>query len=210
METISTLVVTIATIISLFYYKKFINTPYVYFIYYLTYTLFTEVMGVLFGHILLIYNVFIYNIYTIVTFIFYFLFFRLLFKSNKLKKLMVAFLLSYILFIFLDLLVLKPNFFKNSYTHIFVFGSILLISTLILFLIEIINNKFAIFKYKETLIFWICIGTLLFFIGVLPVMISVEYLKYEGLYDIVVATLNIIMYGSFSYGFINSNPKYNY
>jgi len=210
MEVISVLAVTIATIVSLIYYKKFKDTPYVYFIYFMVFTFLTEFFGILFGHILLIYNVFVYNIYTIFVFIFYFVFYKKIFKNSKNKKIMLWFVTIYLLFVFADIFIIKTHFFNHSLINSFVVGAVLLLVTLILFLKEVIDNKNAIFNIRKTFIFWISTGALLFFIGVIPVMITVEHFKYEGLPDYVIAILNVIMYGCFVIGFVNSDHKYNY
>jgi len=210
MPSLSTYIVCLAAIIGLFYYKKFKNTKYIYFIYYLVFTFIIELLGYLFGHVFLIYNIFIYNIYTLITFLFYFIFYKSVYKKRNNKKLMNKFILVYLLFIIVDLIVFKPDFFNDLFINDFVFGSVLLLITLILFLFEIISDKMIIFNFRKAFIFWVSIGVLLFYIGIIPVIISSEFLKFNGLFDTVVLGLNIIMYGSFITGFILSDKKYNY
>jgi hypothetical protein len=50
----------------------------------------------------------------------------------------------------------------------------------------------------------------LFHIGVIPIIISSEYLNFKGLYHTILTPLNIIMYGCFIIGLIKSDLKYNY
>ncbi|MCF6350047.1 MAG: hypothetical protein L3J23_03330 [Flavobacteriaceae bacterium] len=152
----------------------------------------------------------IYNIYFIITFFFYFLFYKKILKKSKNIKRINLFLILYSLFTIFDLIFLKSSFTNGFITNNIVFGAILLIITLILFLIEIINDEKIIFNIEKLLIFWISIGVLLFHIGVIPIIISSEILKYDGIYDRILLGLNIIMYGSFIIGFICSDPKYNY
>lgn len=203
-------IVCLATIVSLIFYNKVKNTKYVYFVYYLVFAFIIELIAFLFAKIYIISTNSIYNIYTITTFIFYFIFYWSLFKKKKNKKIMQIILIMYFILSLFDILYLKSHFVNDFFANNIVFGSILLLITLILFLIEIINDENLIFNIKKSLIFWISIGALLLYIGVIPIIIAAKHLGFKGIYDTILTTLNIIMYGSFTIGFIWSDPKYNY
>ncbi len=113
-------------------------------------------------------------------------------------------------FIFFDVFILKESILTEFNVHLLILGSVLLLTTLILFLIEIINNNKIIFNISKSFIFWISIGLLLFYVGILPIMITREFLNYNGTYTIILVALNIIMYGSFIIGMVKSDIKYNY
>lgn len=209
-------IVSLATIISILYYKKFKSTIYKYFIIYLYFTFIIEFLGTISAILYRKESLFVlntnpvYNIYIVVTFLFYLTFYKSLFRNNNNKKTINIFLLLYLLFIPFDLFILKTHFLNDFFANNLVFGSTLLVITLILFLIEIINNEKIVFNIKKSFIFWISVGALLFYIGVIPIIISSEYLNFKGLYHTILTPLNIIMYGCFVVGFITSNPKYNY
>lgn len=203
----------VTIIIALYNKKTYANTIYKYFFYFLIYTILTELAGYIVGHIIGIpyklKNHFVYNIYTIANFVFYFIFYKNLFRKKSNKKIVNAFLILYLLFTIFDLIFLKPPFLTGLISINFTVGSILLIVTIILFLFEIINNE-LVFNLKKSLIFWISIGVLLFFIGVLPIFIASEFLGFKGIYRQILYSLNVILYGCFSFGFILSERKYLY
>ncbi|WP_147296399.1 hypothetical protein [Lutibacter oceani] len=62
---------------------------------------------------------------------------------------------------------------------------------------------------NKLLLFWICTGTLLFYIGIIPIQIMAKFFNYRGLFDYIILGLNIIMYGFFTIGFIISKKEYN-
>lgn len=209
-------IVSITMIISLFYYKKFNKTIYKYFIAYLFFTFIVEFLNnyrnfylYLTEEVLYRTNP-IYNTYAVITFVFYLLFYKSLFKNKRNKLIMNLFLLLYLLFIPFDFFILKTDFYYDFFVNNIIFGAILLIVTLILFLIEIVNSEDIIFNIKKSFIFWISIGVLLFYIGSTPIIISSKYLEYRGLFQQIITGLNLIMYGSFIFGFIKSDKKYNY
>lgn len=200
----------IASIIGFFFIKKFKKTKYIYFIYFLIYTFITELLAYVLGSIILIKNNPVYNLYALVSFFFYFTFYKNLFKNKINKIIMSVFIGLYILFSIIDITIFKTDYLSDFISNNIVFGSILLTITLILFLIEIINNETVIFNIKKIFIFWVSVGALLFYIGVIPIIITSKLLNFNGLYDSILTGLNIIMYGSFSLGYILSDKKYNY
>lgn len=210
MPTLSFYLVTFTALISILFFKKLKETVYSFFIYYVIFVFFIELLGFLFAKVYNMNTDPIYNTYVIVTPIFYFLFYKSLFKKENNKKVMNFFLIIYFLFTLYDMLILKSNFMNDFFVNNMVFGSILIVIMLILFLIEIISNEEIIFNIKKSLIFWISIGALLFYIGSTPIIIGSNYLKFEGLFDTILTVLNLIMYGSFVIGFIYSDKKYNY
>ncbi|WP_144439123.1 hypothetical protein [Lutibacter profundi] len=62
---------------------------------------------------------------------------------------------------------------------------------------------------NKLLLFWISIGLLLFYVGILPIIIMSSFLEYRGLFDYIILLLNIIMYGCFITGFLVSKKEYN-
>jgi len=123
---------------------------------------------------------------------------------------MDAFLIFYCFFILVDFFFLKTAFFTDFIVYNTVFVAIMLIITVILFLIEIVNNERIIFYIKKSFAFWISVGSLLFFIGVIPIIIIASFLNFDGIFDSILAGLNFIMYGSIILGFLWSDKNYDY
>ncbi len=209
-------IVSLTTIISFFYYKKFKGTIYRYFLYFLLIPFFTEfiyniVLYWYYNYDIILFNPHIfYNFYLVTSFIFYFLFYKSISKNKRNKIIFSVLNYIFIGFIIFDIIILKNSIFKGFRTPIIVFGGILLLITLILFLIEIINSNKIIFNISKSFIFWISTGLLLFYVGIIPIMISREFLNYNETYAVILVVLNAIMYGSFVIGMIKSDTKYNY
>lgn len=216
MLTIIFYIVGLTTLISFFYYKKFNNSIYKYFLYYLLWTFMVELTYNIariryFETKEYVFNYFIsYNIHLIISYLFYFYFYRKLSKNKKNKKIFLYFSYVFGCFALINYFVLNQNLMDELNVHNLIVGSILLLITIILFLIEIINNENIVFNIHKSFIFWISLGLLLFYIGILPIMISTKYLNYNITYMSILNSLNAIMYGSFIIGMIKSDSKFNY
>lgn len=209
-------IVSLTTFISFFYYKKFNNSIYKYFLFYLLWTFAIELLYNIDRIVYLennhyFFNYFVsYNIHTIFAFFFFFFFYKKISKKVKNKKTYNIFNYIFGIFVLINYFVFNQNFTDKLNVNNIIVGSILLLITIILFLIEIINNEKIIFNITKSFIFWVSIGLLLFYIGILPIMISVEHLNYNITYFSILNLLNILMYGSFIIGMIKSDIKYNY
>jgi hypothetical protein len=208
LEIILYIFLVVTTIISFYFRKKFKNSIYKYFAYFLVFLCITETLSQIFNKN----NALVYNFYTLIAFNFYFIFYYQIFREQKNKRIMVLFILSFMIFYIVDTLFLTKDLFYHLLNNTVVFGSFLTIITLIVFLFEIIKNKDIVFNIKKTFIFWVSVGLLLFYIGILPIMITFYYLKTDNnqIYSVIITLLNYIMLGSFSYGYIYSDKKYNY
>lgn len=213
MDGLVLIIVSLTTLISFFFYKKFKETNYRCFLYYLLVPFFTEILHKIIVNYMnfeMFNPIFIYNLYTIFSFIFFFTFYKVLSKNKTNKKIFKMINYVFIGFIFIDVFIFKESILTSFNVHLLILGSVLLLTTLILFLIEIINNNKIIFNISKSFIFWISIGLLLFYVGILPIMITREFLNYNGTYTAILVALNIIMYGSFVIGMVKSDTKYNY
>ena len=123
---------------------------------------------------------------------------------------MNLFLIAFIAFTLFDIFVLKTDYCTNFIINSTIFTAVLLIITLILFLVEIINNERIIFFIRKSFIFWISVGSLLFFVGIIPIIITASFLNFDGIFDTILAGLNLIMYGSVVFGFAFFDKKYDY
>lgn len=209
-------IIGISTIVSLFYYKKFANTKNSYFIFFIFYTFLIDKICYInsLTHFISKDNLHnnnpILNIYAISTYLFFLLFYRHLSKNKRNRILLKYFLIIYILFIFFDFFILKTHFINEIITKTIIVGSVLFLITLILFLIEIINNESIIFNIEKSFIFWVSVGCLLFYVGVIPIMISSKQLFFKGIFEVILNILNGVAHSLFIVGYIWSDKKYNY
>jgi len=201
----------LTVLIGFLYVKKFKNTVYMYFLYYLLYTALNEITALyLFNNTFHISNQVLYNIYNPITVLFYLYFYKAFIKGKRTKKLINYFQLTLISSYIIEFLFFKLDFLSQEATYSNNFGSLLLLIVIILFLFEIINDEKIVFNLYKSMIFWMSIGLLLFVVGTIPIFISVDLMNFNNTYLFILYGLNIIMYGSFIIGFIVSKKKYNY
>ncbi len=202
-------IVLITTLIGLYYYRTLHKPIYKAFVWFLVFSFGIELLGYICKHIYHIKDFSVYNIYAIVTLFYYLFFYNAILKKPTNKKLTFVFISLFALFVATQILVFNYNVFTDFLVNTIVFATILIVTTLILFLVEIINDSHIIIHLKKSLLFWISVGTLLFCIGVIPIVISASFLHFDGLFDHILTGLNGIRYGCFCYGFILFEKKYN-
>ncbi|MDP3313891.1 hypothetical protein [Lutibacter sp.] len=59
------------------------------------------------------------------------------------------------------------------------------------------------------LLFWLSIGILIFYAGIVPIYVMIEFLNYKGIFKYILVALNVIMLSCFSIGFIVTKKEYN-
>lgn len=198
----------LTAIIALVYYKKYSGSFLQYFLYMLWLIVITEgLIWVLMKNDIIVQNNFIYNVFSSLQYVFYFLLYYNTLANTSYKKLIRVFIVAFILavvvnFMWIQKLTVTATF--HSYT--FTIGAIFLIVTIGLFLVEILNTE-KILYFTRYLMFWISIGLLVFYTGIIPYIISLnllpDMLGNDSL-TIIFITLNIVMYSCFALGFILS------
>lgn len=208
--------VTITCITGLMYYKKFSGNPmYKSFIFFLCLTFLTEFLGNLTSVYynetgkVLYYQGPVYNTFTIIAYTFFYWFYYKHFKKRRNKITVIVSWLVFYLYLFVYFVFFNYHFIRLN-TNTVVIGSTLLLIIIILFLVEIVNNENVLFNITNNLIFWITLGLLLFYVGIIPIMIARDFLNFNKLYLQILILLNLLMYGSFIIGFIKSDPKLKY
>jgi hypothetical protein len=91
-----------------------------------------------------------------------------------------------------------------------VFGSILLVITLVLITIEFLQNPKMIENIERSILFWITLGCFLFYVGIIPILFSSKYYLFNGVFKYILVVLNSFAHFTFILGFMLSKPKYNY
>lgn len=202
----------ITAIIASVFYKKYSGSFLKYFLIMLWLIFFVEALiWTLKRNGIILQNNFIYNVITSLQYVFYFLLYYKTLTNMVYKKWIMRFLIGFVISVIINFLwaqKLTVTAVFHSYT--FTIGAIFLIVTIGLFLIEILNTEKVLY-FTRYLMFWISIGLLVFYTGIIPFIISLNLLPAMLSTDsltIIFITLNLLMYSCFSLGFILSN-KYS-
>lgn len=206
----------IALFYSIIKYKYYFDSILRYFPILIGYTLLTELLGLIireFDSFQLVYiegysyyNQLIFNIFDIIFFLYFFFVFRkALHNSNTKRAIFIStfiYLLVAIINPFLQDILMFPQIWA------IIIGSIILVFCCVNYLVEV---KKAIQDNKRiNLLFWICIGLLVFNIAY-PIIMSIGVLNYE-LYEqlqlhIFLRALIATMYGFFIIGFVKTKKR---
>ncbi|MBT8256108.1 MAG: hypothetical protein KJO23_06165 [Bacteroidia bacterium] len=195
----------IAALFATIHYKKYRNSNEKYFLYFLWFTFLVDGTGVIRDQLFSLKSTLLYSLFVVIGYLFYFYWYYTVLRSRKFRQTAVV---AAILFISITLVTyLKPSLQGQGYA--FVTGAIgLLILTFFHFYQLIRSDEVLIVKYK--LSFWISTALLLFYIGILPLMLLAEFIDIKGMnYQIILLSLNIILYGCYVIGFIWTKKKYN-
>jgi hypothetical protein len=195
----------VAAIFATIYFKKYVRSNERYFLFFLWFTFLMDATGVVRAQFLSLESKLLYSIFTMTGFLFYFYWYYTILKSKTFKR--VA-LLSATIFIIISIGVhVFPELKGQGYA--FVMASIcLLVLTFFHFYQLLTGDEVLVVKYK--LSFWISTALLLFYIGILPLMLLAKYIEINGMnYTIILLSLNVILYGCYIIGFIWAKKKYN-
>ncbi len=209
-------IITISALVAIFYYKKFKDTKYVYFIYFIFFTFLIDKLNYInriVGFIAendLPNNKPIINFYIIVTFYFFLSFYKTIFHRKKHKKIMNFFIFLYTFSILIDLFYFKTNFLHNFLARTVFCGSILLVLSLFLITKEILSQNVVLDNIESYFIFWISLGCFLFYLGIIPTLISSKFQLFHGDFKYILIILNSFAHISFIIGFIISDKKHIY
>jgi hypothetical protein len=191
---------------TIFFYKKITTIPLKYFIFFIWYGLFSEIVA----NILSFYKVstvLINNIYWVCSTLFYLIFYSLIYTNHKFKKVSYFFIGIYLVALIFNNYYLQ-NYISDWQTNTYIFSAFLIIIVIILFFIEVLNSD-KILVLNKLLIFWISIGLLIFNLALIPVLVVAEFIRWSGIFKYILLGVNIIMYSCFITGFIVSKKEYN-
>ncbi len=195
----------LAAIFAIIFFKKYVRSNERYFLFFLWFTFIMDATGVVRTQVFSLESKLLYSIFTMTGFLFYFYWYYIILKTKIFKR--VA-LLSTTLFIVITVITyVFPELQEQGYA--FVTASIsLLVLTFFHFYQLLTGDDVLIVKYK--LSFWISTALLLFYIGILPLMLLAEYIEINGMsYNIILLSLNVILYGCYIIGFIWTKKEYN-
>jgi hypothetical protein len=197
-------------IVGLLYFKKYSNTFLRYFLYMLWVVIVVEfTISFLKQHYEIKPNHFIYNVLTSVQYVYYYLLYYKMLRDPVYRKWVKGFLIIFVVSVVINFVQFqKLDVTTTFHSHTFTIGAILLIATIGFFLIEILNNEKVLY-FKRYLMFWISIGLFVFYTGIIPFVLSLNFLPALLSWDTLAInffTLNFVMYACFTIGFILSRP----
>jgi hypothetical protein len=203
----------VAFILGIIFWKKVKHSYWKWFVFYCGLILFIELFAKFIGYGLKnpkLNSDLYFFIGIPVQFIFFSWLFYKWFEKPKDKLLPVMGLIIYLLSWITDLLFLRHQrmwFSSFSYTV----GNLAMVLMVTLFFLRFVNSN-EILKYKQSNMFWVCLGLLVFYLGTLPFYGLRNYLyqNYKSVfypYWDISFILGCIMYVFFSFSFIWGKPK---
>ncbi|WP_341840303.1 hypothetical protein [Chitinophaga caseinilytica] len=143
-------------------------------------------------------------------FLFYCWLFRQYFKGTPVRGLPLLAAAVYVLSFGADVALVQPGrfwFFSFSYTV----GNLVLLVLIFTYFIRLVRDEEAL-QFKTSLMFWVCFGLLLFYLGTMPFygLHNTLRMKYPAIFMVywyIQITLSALMYSSFTLGFIWSRQK---
>lgn len=194
--------------LGIYHYKKIKDSlPLKMFLFFLVYSFFTEVAGMVFAYYLKVNTAFIYNSWNIVSYLFYTYFFLSKIGSQN-KRILIKSFAAIFSALFLINALLFQNYMNQIFSSNIILGKILMIVTIMLYYTELLKSD-LILNIRESLFFWISIGVFIYSIGFVPVFVIAEYISYQGAFRYITFGLNILMSLCFITGFLISKKQYN-
>ena len=190
--------------------RKWNDFKEVSFLIFIWFTFLCDAFGSFYSYVLEIPdNYFILNFYTIISIPFLLYWYRNLINSLLLRTTILSFIIIFLLLGLYNLLFFES---KGQYLSIlFLCGALFLTISIMFYYIEQLFND-AKFNFKNNFIFWISVGQIIFYLGMIP-MISLNkyimpFLKSNPLsFYIILLTLNVILYSTYSIGFLWHQKK---
>jgi len=178
-----------------------------YFIYFLIYSLFTEILGFYIGVYKRINTFYIYNTWNLVNHFFYLFFFYKLIQNKRKKRALILISICYLIFTLITILFFR-NFYNQPFINNIIIGSFIIVIAIMFYFMELLNSD-VILNLKYSLFFWISLGIFLFNIGFIPIVVIGEYISFTGVFRYVTYALNLIMGTCFILGLVLSKKEYN-
>lgn len=203
----------LACVVGFIHWKKYNNSHWKWLIIYLAIITFTELIAEYCGYVLkdLQLNTRINFFFSIpIQFLFFTWLFYKWFELRKGKKWPLLGAGIYLVSLLAELLYFNDKklwFLSFSYTT----GNIVLLVLALLFFYNFIRSD-EILTYRHSMMFWVCLGLLFFYLGSLPLFglwntLAGEYPNLFNAYWIVQMSLNYLMYIFFSIAFVWGKPN---
>ena len=195
-------------LVGIIYYNKLKQSlPLKMFLWFLVYSLVTEITGTYFAFHAKINTAGVYNTWNLVNYIFYTFLFLAIIKNKVSRKVIFG-----LTFIYLIYEIVNTLFYQNYLTDIYVNSTILikilLVINVLMYFSELLNSD-RIISLNKSMYFWISLSVLIYALGYIPVFIIGEYISYRGIFRYITIGLNLVMSACFITGFIVSKKEFN-
>jgi len=202
----------LACVLGFVYWKKVKGSYWKAFPFYLLFIVFSEA----FGHYTKVHNEILLNKYYFLVLeipseflFFYYIFFKA-FKTRSYRWLPVVCTCIYILSWFTDMFFLGSHVFW-FYSFSDTMGNLLLLVLILRYFLQLLSGD-EILGFKNDMLFWVCIGLLLYHLGTFPLygLKNVLYIRFKNIYNVYKYLENILdslMYFLFAFSFIWGKPK---
>lgn len=186
-----------ALVAAIWHWPLYKHSTQRWFLFFLIYVVVQEVVGFVLP-LFDISNFAVSNIYIIISFSFYLYWFGLILRKRKIPYLfLLLFLISVPFSIYFE-----DVFWVDLLLSSFTAGTVLVLFCIALYFLELLGES-KIVNLHQSQRFWIIAGLLIFNIGFLPLVFLGNYLDTYGLaYSIVLTILNVILYGTYTIGFL--------
>jgi hypothetical protein len=203
----------VAAVTAFIYMKKWKDTYWKWFPWYLLFIVIGEITGSYFTAYKMYVAVFDLCMYILipVEFLFFFWIFYKAFKAEKIRWLPIACALVYCVCLVTDVV-----FFRNTQFITFSFsytvGNVLLLILILNFFLSLMNSE-SVLKFRQNILFWVSIGLLVYYLGSCPfygLKNLLVYKHYKTLYlpyAMFVYILDSLMYLTFALSFIWGKPN---
>ncbi len=207
----------LSAIVGTIFFYKFKHTPLKYFLFILWYITLTEFTGWYASENKVLgffddqgrhYNLWMYNLMYSIFFPVILTIYLKYLKKTLFKRWVKIFLVSYVFIYIINWLYIQN--FKYEWMELpKVVGCLFLITTIIFYFIELLKSD-KVIVYHKKLLFWISVGLLIFYTGIIPFTIKVtKYALMKGIHNLflIIWILAIVMYLTFTFGFIRSDKE---
>ncbi|QHI37506.1 hypothetical protein IMCC3317_28850 [Kordia antarctica] len=186
-----------ALVAAIWFWPHYKNSSLRFFLHYLTYSFFTELLAYIIITQFDISNFILFNIYMIVSFLFYLYWFQLVLKNKMLVYILTVFFISCAGYS----IAMEPG--NDQLFHVAFFSGVICIIMLTLYyFIKALRNEQIISFHKDSK-FWIVTGLFLFHLGFLPILLlQKELADFDTSYHAAVTFLNMVLYGCYIKAFV--------
>ena len=161
----------------LYWYKLKQSLPLKLFMWFLVYSLITEIVGTYFAFYAKINTALIYNTWNLISYLFYSYLFLVIIKNKTKRKVIFYLTLTYLIYELVNTL-----FYQNYLTDVYAYSTILikifLVITILMYFLELLKSD-LILNVKESMFFWISLGVLIYSIGFIPVFVLAKLIDYQ-------------------------------
>lgn len=197
----------VAAVVGLLSYKKLVLDREKYFVVLLWFTFLVEFSKLILWDFFSIDFTIGHNIYTLISFAFYFYWYYKVLHRNTFKKIVITiavlfFIISAVTYVFPEQI--------GGKAYSFVTGSFGLLILTFLHFYQILNSN-ELFHIKSKLSYWVSSALLLFYMGILPLVLLATYIDLDNKNKtIILICLNAIMYGCYIIGFLWTKKELNH